>query len=201
MGTRTNNTGERAAQTLAAAAPKPAVTFTSPESRDQILKPVKKGYDDEVMEVRKQDRTAAAKRAAKEKIGEQIRTLQQRYEQAEYEEKQAERAAALSRVVVQDTAAYLAAAGMEVAATVDPLAYPLEGSPLAVLEHEAMYNGSFPETRPHGFCIHCGQPAWQVPVSDASPMGARHSYGATCNPEDPNSPVATLALAGSEAVG
>lgn len=51
---------------------------------------------------------------------------------------------------------------------------------------------SFPETNPDGYCIHCNQPAWRVSTTPASPKGARHSYGATCNPDDPASGVAEL---------
>lgn len=52
--------------------------------------------------------------------------------------------------------------------------------------------GSFAETKPDGHCVHCGEPVWQVSVTPASPKGYRHSYGATCNPDDPHSGVAEL---------
>lgn len=77
-----------------------------------------------------------------------------------------------------------------------------QGDPLA---HTALFQGSevieptrvqtpgaFAETKPDGFCIHCGEPVWRVSISPASPKGFRHSYGATCNPDDPNSGVAEL---------
>lgn len=52
--------------------------------------------------------------------------------------------------------------------------------------------GSFPETQPDGYCVHCGEPVWRTSITPASPKGARHSYGATCNPDDPASKVAEL---------
>ncbi|MFI6496836.1 hypothetical protein [Nonomuraea typhae] len=52
--------------------------------------------------------------------------------------------------------------------------------------------GSFPETTPDGYCIHCGKPVWRVSITPASPKGARHAYGATCDPENPGSGVADL---------
>ncbi|MFF0864215.1 hypothetical protein ACFYUV_20825 [Nonomuraea sp. NPDC003560] len=52
--------------------------------------------------------------------------------------------------------------------------------------------GSFPETEPDGYCIHCGKAAWRVEASTVCPKGAKHSYGATCNPDDPASNVAEL---------
>jgi hypothetical protein len=51
---------------------------------------------------------------------------------------------------------------------------------------------SFPETNPDGYCVHCGEAVWRVSVSEASPKGFRHSYGATCNPDNPHSDVADL---------
>jgi hypothetical protein len=52
--------------------------------------------------------------------------------------------------------------------------------------------GSFEETKPDGFCVHCNEPVWKVSITPASPKGFRHSYGATCNPDDPSSGVAEL---------
>lgn len=52
--------------------------------------------------------------------------------------------------------------------------------------------GSFPETQPDGYCVHCGEPVWRTSITPASPKGFRHSYGATCNPDDPASNVAEL---------
>ena len=73
------------------------------------------------------------------------------------------------------------------------------------LVHAAAWNGqSAPETgsiaavdpfasnQPDGPCIRCGQPAWRVPASPANPRGATHSFGATCNPDAPESEVADL---------
>ncbi|MFI6296783.1 hypothetical protein ACIBEJ_34700 [Nonomuraea sp. NPDC050790] len=51
---------------------------------------------------------------------------------------------------------------------------------------------AFADDQPHGSCINCGEPAWRVPISEASPKGATHSYGATCKPEDPDSGQADL---------
>ena len=56
---------------------------------------------------------------------------------------------------------------------------------------------SFPETQPDGLCIHCKQPIWRVSITAASPKGARHSYGATCDPDDAASGVAEFDEAGS----
>ncbi|MFN2636827.1 MAG: hypothetical protein ABR585_07370 [Gemmatimonadaceae bacterium] len=53
---------------------------------------------------------------------------------------------------------------------------------------------TFPDTQPDGYCIHCGQPAWRVPVAEVTPKGAKHSFGATCNPDNPDSDVAELVL-------
>ncbi|TDD54541.1 hypothetical protein E1286_04950 [Nonomuraea terrae] len=60
--------------------------------------------------------------------------------------------------------------------------------------------GSFPETKPDGHCVHCLEPVWQVSISPASPKGYRHSYGATCNPEDPHSGVAEVDEADTKAI-
>ncbi|MFI7644260.1 hypothetical protein [Nonomuraea sp. NPDC049400] len=68
---------------------------------------------------------------------------------------------------------------------------PLAGEVVPSPAREALSNGQPPD----GSCIHCGEPAWRVSITPASPKGARHSYGATCNPEDPNSGVAELAEA------
>jgi hypothetical protein len=46
---------------------------------------------------------------------------------------------------------------------------------------------------PDGSCIHCHKPVWRVSVSEASPTGLIHSFGATCDPNDPDSRVAELA--------
>lgn len=82
-----------------------------------------------------------------------------------------------------------------------PLSLPLQGQGDAAKHAEVwggpqtgviLPKGSFPETEPDGYCIHCGKPAWRVSTSNASPKGARHSYGATCDPDDPTSNVADL---------
>lgn len=52
--------------------------------------------------------------------------------------------------------------------------------------------GSFPETIEDGACLNCHQPAWRRAVSEASPNGATHSFGASCYPNQENSPVADL---------
>lgn len=62
-----------------------------------------------------------------------------------------------------------------------------------VIEPTSMQGpGSFPETKPDGYCIHCNEPVWRVSITTASPKGFRHSYGATCHPDDPASGVAEL---------
>lgn len=54
---------------------------------------------------------------------------------------------------------------------------------------------AFTEVEPAvGSCESCGNPVWQVPPSQSAPTGLIHSFGATCNPEDPDSGVATLTL-------
>ncbi|MEO3869407.1 hypothetical protein ABGB18_11295 [Nonomuraea sp. B12E4] len=65
---------------------------------------------------------------------------------------------------------------------------PLAGEVVPSPAREALGDGQPPD----GLCIHCGEPVWRVSVTEASPKGARHSYGATCNPEDNNSGVADL---------
>ena len=40
---------------------------------------------------------------------------------------------------------------------------------------------------PHGYCVHCKQPVW------VDSDHVTHGFGPTCNPEDPESTVATLA--------
>ncbi|MFD1546927.1 hypothetical protein [Nonomuraea guangzhouensis] len=75
----------------------------------------------------------------------------------------------------------------------DELAATFGGLGSAVIEPTQILGAaSFPETNPDGYCIHCNQPAWRVSTTPASPKGARHSYGATCNPDDPASGVAEL---------
>ncbi|TMS00123.1 hypothetical protein [Nonomuraea basaltis] len=84
-----------------------------------------------------------------------------------------------------------------------PLSLPLQGQGDPVKHAEVwggpqtgviLPKGSFPETEPDGYCIHCGKAAWLVSTTTASPKGARHSYGATCDPENPASNVAELAV-------
>lgn len=60
------------------------------------------------------------------------------------------------------------------------------------VEQTRIQQGSFADTEPDGRCLHCKQPVWRVSISPASPKGFRHSYGATCDPNDPNSGVAEL---------
>lgn len=120
-------TAEHPVQTLVAATPKP-VQFTTPESRDHILKPLRDAYEQAVLGVQANDRVAIDRRATKTQLGTRIREMQQQYEQAEYEERQAETYAVLGRNVVQDSAGFLSVAGVEVPAMVDPPAYPLEAS-------------------------------------------------------------------------
>lgn len=60
--------------------------------------------------------------------------------------------------------------------------------------------GGFPETEPDGYCTQCGEVAWRRPVSETAPKGATHSFGPTCRPEDPDSPVADLGEIQAEAV-
>ena len=75
----------------------------------------------------------------------------------------------------------------------DELSATFGGLGSAVIEPTQIIGAaSFPETNPDGYCIHCNQPAWRVSTTPASPKGARHSYGATCNPDDPASGVAEL---------
>jgi hypothetical protein len=50
----------------------------------------------------------------------------------------------------------------------------------------------FPENRPDGHCVYCGQMAWRVPVSDRAPNGASHGIGAACQPDNPQSQFARL---------
>lgn len=66
---------------------------------------------------------------------------------------------------------------------------PLAGEVVPSPAREALANGQPPD----GLCIHCCEPAWRVSITPASPKGARHSFGATCDPEDANSGVAELA--------
>jgi hypothetical protein len=74
---------------------------------------------------------------------------------------------------------------------------------LDAAQHPATWNGGevpqtgqFAAQQPDGFCVNCGQHVWRVPVSDASPKGAIHSFGATC---DPNAEVPTVADLGEVA--
>ena len=48
------------------------------------------------------------------------------------------------------------------------------------------------DSPPEGDCAHCGKPVWRVSTSEAAPDGLIHAWGATCNPDDPNSGTATL---------
>ncbi|MEO3856117.1 hypothetical protein [Acrocarpospora sp. B8E8] len=71
--------------------------------------------------------------------------------------------------------------------------------------HSATWNGNgapetgsiaavdpFADNQPDGHCIRCGQPVWRVPASPTNPRGATHSFGATCDPDSPDSEVADL---------
>lgn len=54
---------------------------------------------------------------------------------------------------------------------------------------EQLSNGQPPD----GVCVHCHQPVWRVGVSEASPTGLAHGFGATCDPNDPEGRRAELA--------
>lgn len=45
---------------------------------------------------------------------------------------------------------------------------------------------------PAGYCHHCGQSVWRTSITPASPKGFQHSFGATCDPNDPDSKVAEI---------
>ncbi|MFF4417022.1 hypothetical protein ACFYY8_31260 [Streptosporangium sp. NPDC001559] len=191
-----NNRQADTGQVLVAATPKkPAVEFPTPEVAEQILGVLRAQYDQNVAGARQQDRIAEEKRAAKENVGGQIQELQRRYQELETEERTALHYAAQHRNVVQGAAAMLAQGGMSVSAVVEPL--PLQPHPLDTPQgdmaaHAAQFNGAFPETKPDGYCVHCGQPAWKAPSSPMHPHGATHSFGATCNPEAETSTFADL---------
>ncbi|MFI7691722.1 hypothetical protein ACIBQ6_21825 [Nonomuraea sp. NPDC049655] len=66
---------------------------------------------------------------------------------------------------------------------------PLAGEVVPSPAREQLANGQPPD----GQCRHCHQPVWRVGVSEASPTGLTHGFGATCDPNDPESRVAELA--------
>lgn len=70
---------------------------------------------------------------------------------------------------------------------------PLTGEVVPSPAREELAGGQPPD----GSCLHCGEPVWRVSTSSASPTGLIHSFGATCNPEDPSGAVAELAEATS----
>ncbi len=79
----------------------------------------------------------------------------------------------------------------------DVLVHPLntgQGDPAA---HAAVFGdprlgGAFLDSEPHGYCVHCGLPAWRTAHTELTPNGATHGFGATCDPQDPNSKAARL---------
>ena len=65
---------------------------------------------------------------------------------------------------------------------------PLAGEVVPSPAREALGDGQPPD----GYCKHCSEPVWRVGISEASPTGLTHGFGATCDPNDPESRIAEL---------
>jgi hypothetical protein len=66
---------------------------------------------------------------------------------------------------------------------------PLAGEVVPSPAREQLANGQPPD----GQCRHCQQPVWVASTTPATPTGLIHSFGATCDPNNPESRVAELA--------
>lgn len=178
-----------------AVSPQPAVAWPDDEARQTVIRTNQEAWQRHASNFRDHQGNAARARLDLAEMNRQFDELGKRIDDAKAYIAREEHYAGQEEKTRDGYAAALEILGAPVPSQADIKVHPLDTSkPLSAVQ------GGFPETEPDGYCNQCGDVAWRRPVSETAPKGATHSFGPTCRPEDPDSPVADLGEIQAEAV-
>lgn len=192
---------EPAAPPAAVAMPTPVVQFASAEAAHSVITPLREKYDNQVTFANAEWEQAFRCAADIDGWQAEIADLQKRIDARSLDKRQHLHHAQQACDVANPAAVLLGMAGVRVPQITPPPAFTSPAPAIPALHvadlklHPAdagQGDEQVLENPPDGFCIHCGEAVWRTAVSKTSPNGCAHTWGSSCNPDDPNAKDADL---------